>query len=162
MSNSSPKAASPLLWSGRLLNYILHNIHALYSIQFILFIYLFLGLKVVKMPSLTMLEDFCTHHGLTTNDINKEVSEKHILEIYARMINPVLVANHLCLSKADIESIELRARDSMKLMRLYVLQDWKEMGSLDETATYGVLLEALLNSGNSKTALEISKLLSHK
>ena len=112
------------------------------------------------MPSLTMLEGFCTHHGLTTNDINKEVSDEHILEIYAQMVNPTLVANHLCLSQADIASIKFRARDSMKLMSLYVLQDWKEKGILDETATYGALLEALLNSGSSKTALEICKLLS--
>ena len=77
------------------------------------------------------------------------------------MVNPILVANHLGLSQADIESIEFRARDNMKMMRLYTLKEWKDKGVLDETATYRVLLEALLLSGNEKTAFEVCKLLGH-
>ena len=111
------------------------------------------------MPPSTRLKDFCTLHRLTSNDIDKEVSEVHILEIYAQMVNPVLVANHLGLSKADIESIEFRAGKDMEMMRLYTLQAWKEKKIL---TTYQVLLEALLNSKNSETALEICKLLSNK
>ena len=77
------------------------------------------------------------------------------------MVHPILVANHLGLSQADIESIKFGARDSMELMRLYTLQKWKDKGVLDETATYRVLLEALLLSGNEETALEVCKLLGH-
>ena len=122
---------------------------------------MFLGSTAVQTPSSTRLDGFLTHHRLTSNDINKEVSDEHILEIYAQMVSPVLVANHLGLSHADIESIEFRARDSMEMMRLYTLQKWKDKGTLDETATYRVLLEALLNSGNEETALEVCKLLGH-
>ena len=75
------------------------------------------------------------------------------------MIHPFLVANHLGLSRVDIESIEFRARDSMEMMRLCTLQKWKDKGVLDESATYRVLLEALLLSGNSETALAVCKLL---
>ena len=49
----------------------------------------------------------------------------------------------------------------MEMMRLYTLQKWKDKGTLDETATYRVLLEALLLSGNEGTVLEVCKLLGH-
>ena len=119
------------------------------------------GTKAVQTPSATKLHVFCTHHGLTSNEIDQKVSDEHILEIYVQMVNPILVATHLGLSQADIESIQFKARDSMKMMRLYILLDWKEKGTLDETPTYRVLFKALLNSGNSKTALEVCKLLGH-
>ena len=77
------------------------------------------------------------------------------------MVHPILMANHLGLSQADIESIKFGAGDSMEMMRLYTLQKWRDKGTLDETATYRVLLEALLNSGNEETALEVCKLLGH-
>ena len=106
-----------------------------------------------------MLDVFCTLHGLTSNDIDQKVSDEHILEIYAQIVRPVLLAIHLGLSQADIEYIEFKARDNMEMMRLFTLQEWKDKGVLNETATYRVLLEALLLSGNEKTALEVCKLL---
>ena len=123
---------------------------------------MFLGSTAAQTPSSTRLDGFLTYHRLSSNDIDKEVSDEHILEIYAQMVNPVLVANHLGLSQADIKSIEFRAKNShMKLMTLYILQNWKEKGILYDTATYRVLLAALLSSGNEKTALEVCKLLGH-
>ena len=122
---------------------------------------MFLGSTAVQTPSSTRLEGFCTHHGLSSNDVDQKVSDEHILKIYAQMVHPILMANHLGLSQADIESIEFRARDNMEMVRLYILQKWKDKGVLDETATYRVLLEALLLSGNEKTALKVCKLLGH-
>ena len=133
-------------------------VHARQNVPLFIF---FLGSKAVQTPSSARLEGFCTYHGLTSNDIDQKISNEHILEIYARMVHPIRVANHLDLSQAVIESIKFRAGDSMELMRLYTLQMWKDKGVLNDTATYQVLLEALLLSGNEETALEVCKLLGH-
>ena len=104
----------------------------------------------------------CTRYGLTSNDIDQEVSDEHIIEIYGQMSHRIMVAHHLGLSGVDIESIEYRVGRDMKLMNIYILQEWKRKRFLNETANYRVLLEALLNSGNERTVLKVCKLLGHQ
>ena len=111
-------------------------------------------------PNLSLeLDAFCTNHTLTTADICKEVCDKHICDICDQMGEAILVATHLGLSKADIEAIKYRAGQDMKLMRLYILQEWKTEGLINGTATYQVLLEALLKCKSFNTAYEVCKLL---
>ena len=96
---------------------------------------------------------------LSSDDIDKEVSAEHILEIYPQMEKWELVAHHLGLSGPDIEAIQHKAKHDIRLMRLYTLQEWKSKGILNGTATYRVLLEALLRSGSSDSAVQVCRLL---
>ena len=90
----------------------------------------------------------------------KEVSDEHIIEIYSQLANWKRVAAHLGLTQADVQAIESGARPDEKLMRLYMLQEWKRKKMLDGTATYQVLLEALKKCNCSDSAVQVYKLLS--
>ena len=76
------------------------------------------------------------------------------------MKNWKLVANHLGLSEADIQAIQHRSMQDQQLMRMYTLQEWKNKKLIYGTATYRVLLEALLSSGCAQTATQVCELLS--
>ena len=54
------------------------------------------------------------------------------------------MATHLGLTQADVQAIEGRARPDEELMRLYMLQEWRGKERLSGTATYQVLLKALI------------------
>ena len=71
------------------------------------------------------------------------------------------MAAHLGLTQADIEAIEYRARPDEEVMRLYMLQEWKKKKTLDGTATYQVLLNALIKCKCSDSASLVCRLLSH-
>ena len=101
----------------------------------------------------------CKRFELSNDDINKEVSEKHILEIYPQLKNWIRVALHLGLTQADVQAIESEARSDEKLMRLCMLKEWKRKKMLDETATYQVLLEALIECNCSESAVQVCELL---
>ena len=103
--------------------------------------------------------ELCKRHKLSDNDINKEVSKEHIGEVYPQLEKWELVAHHLGLSGPDIEAIKYKAMYDVELMRLYTLQKWKSKGTLDGTAVYRVLLEALLKSGSSNSAVQVCRLL---
>ena len=105
------------------------------------------------------LVELCKRFKLSNDDIDKEVSAEHLLEIYPQLESWKLVAHHLGLIALDIEAIEHKSQQNIELMRLYTLQEWKSNGILDGTATYKVLLEALLKSGSSDSALQVCKLL---
>ena len=105
------------------------------------------------------LVELCKRYKLSDNDINKEVSDEHIDEIYPQLEKWELVAHHLGLSGPDIEAIEHKAQRDVRLMRLYTLQEWKSKGTLNGTAVYRVLLEALLKSGSSNSAVQVCGLL---
>ena len=87
------------------------------------------------------------------------VSRDHILEIYSQLVNWKRLAAHLGLKNYDVEAIEYKAGRDVKLMRLYTLEEWKDKGILDGTATYKVLLEALIRSENSEMAIKLRELL---
>ena len=103
--------------------------------------------------------DLLQRTGLSNTDIDKECSDKHILKIYPNLENWERVAFHLGLDLPDIEAIETKAKRDIKLMRLYALKKWKSDGMISGTATYRVLLEALIECECSKQVLEICRLL---
>ena len=108
----------------------------------------------------SQLVELCKRYKLSDDDINEEVSNKHILEIYPQLEKWKRVAAHLGLTQADVQAIEGRARPDEELMRLYMLQEWKAKKRLDGTATYQVLLNALIECNCSESALQVCELLS--
>ena len=103
--------------------------------------------------------ELCKRHKINDNGCDKEVGDSHIDEIYPQLEKWKMVAHHLGLSGPDIEAIEHKAQRDVRQMRLYTLQEWKSKGILDGTATYKYLLEALLKSGSSNSAVQVCKLL---
>ena len=109
----------------------------------------------------SQLVELCKRFELSNDDINKEVSDDHILEIYPQLENWRLVAVHLGLTQADVQAIVSQATlGGETLMRVYMLQEWKKKKRLDGTATYQVLLKALIKCNCSESALQVCKLLS--
>ena len=108
------------------------------------------------------LVELCKRFELSSDDIDKEVSDKHILKIYPQLKNWRRVAAHLGLTQADVQAIEGRAKSDEELMRLYMLQEWKTKKRLDGTATYQVLLEILIECGCSESAIQVCELLAQK
>ena len=107
----------------------------------------------------SQLVELCKNHELSQDDIKREVSEEHILEIYAQLEKWKQVAAHLRLTREDVEAVESRARTDEELMRLYMLQEWKKRNKINKMATYQVLLEALLKCTCSKSAVKLCELL---
>ena len=101
--------------------------------------------------------DIYKRFGLTDNDINREVEDGHISEIYRQLEKWELVAHHLGLTGPDIEAI--RARQGIGLKRLYTLQEWKKKEKLFGEATYGALLKALHECGCSDIEVKVCELL---
>ena len=106
------------------------------------------------------LEELCKRFELSNDDIDKEVSGDHILEIYSQLENWKEVAAHLGLTQEDVEAIEGRAGLNEKLMKLYMLQEWKRKNKIKGAATYRVLLEALLKCDCANTVVKVCELLS--
>ena len=101
--------------------------------------------------------DICKRLGLTDDDLNREVEDEHINEIYRQLGQWELVAHHLGLSGPDIEAI--RAKQGIGLNRLYTLQEWKNKRKMYGQATYGVLLKALQECGCSNIVVKVCELL---
>ena len=102
----------------------------------------------------------CSRFKLSDDDIKKEVSDDHILEVYHQLEKWKQVAAHLGLTRADVEAIESSARPNEELMRLYMLQEWKRKFKLDGTASYQKLLEALISCCCSESAVQVCEMLS--
>ena len=108
------------------------------------------------------LVELCERFDFSNTSIEKEVSDKHILKIYPQLEKWKRVAAHLDLTQADVQAIEGGARPDEVLMRLYMLQEWKRKKRLDGTATYQVLLEALIECDCSESAIQVCEQLAHK
>ena len=108
----------------------------------------------------SQMVELCTKFQLSNDNIDKEVSDEHILEIYPQLGKWKRVAAHLGLTQADVIAVESMARPDQELMRLYMLQEWKRKKRLVGTATYQVLLKVLIKCDCSESAIEVCKLLS--
>ena len=108
----------------------------------------------------SQLVELCKRYKLSDEDIDKEVSDEHILEIYPQLEKWKRVAAHLGLTQADVQAIEGRARPDEELMRLYMLQEWKAKKKFDGTVMYQVLLKALIKCNCSESATQVCELLS--
>ena len=119
------------------------------------------------------IADIRKEFGLISADIDKEVGDEQILEFYP-LLNEEgllpnkwrLVAAHLGLTIADIDAIEHSNRsltpcswpynkEEGMVKGLYVLQKWKNNGTFNRTATYHVLLEALIRCECTSSAKQI-------
>ena len=99
--------------------------------------------------------------SVTADLINQPVTDDHILEIYPQMKQWERVAKNLKLTDADIEGIKEKARLDTNLMRLYVLNEWKNKRRIFGDNTYKDLLEALLKGDcDTDSAEQICELLS--
>ena len=107
----------------------------------------------------SQLEELCKRFDLTDDDIDMEVSNEHIKEIYSQLKKWRRLAVHLGLTGADIEQIAQEANQDVALMRLYMLQQWKSKGKLDNKSTYRVLLNALLECSCTESAVQLCELL---
>ena len=105
------------------------------------------------------LEDLLKKTGLFNTEIDQEINDDHILEIYPNLEKWERVSAHLGLKQADITAIKQDAVNDTELMRLYALRKWKSMSVLKGTDTFRVLLKALLKCGCTEIALEVCELL---
>ena len=113
--------------------------------------------QTVDHHAQSLLLELCKK--MSERDLNKEVSDQHILEIYPQLENWKRVAAHLGLTRADVQAIDSGARPDEKLMRLNMLQEWKSKKMLDGTDTYGALLNALIQCGCTESANQVCQLL---
>lgn len=103
------------------------------------------------------VEDLIAKSGV--KNIDKECSDNDILE-FGDFCDPwELVGKHLPLSQAEISAIAEDNRTA-SLRRLGVLQKWKS--KLAFKATYRVLIDALLKSGNADLALKVCQILAQR
>ena len=107
------------------------------------------------------LEDLLKKTGLASTDIDQELDDDHILDIYPNLEKWERVSAHLGLRQADITAIKQAAVNDIELMRLYALRKWKSMSVLKGTDTFRVLLKALLKCGCTELALEVCKLINN-
>ena len=111
-------------------------------------------------PQSFRIDDLCTMYGLSSEDIDKDVSDNDILEIYRQLEKWEEVANHLGLTPADIEVIN--AEHDVQLKRLHMLQTWKSKGIATGTAvSYRVLIQTLLKCECSSSAVSVCKLITN-
>ena len=102
----------------------------------------------------SQLSDLCKQFGLTSDDIDKEVSDEHILECDFQLEEWELVAAYLGLTRADIQAIEHPDEPDEEEMRLYILQKWKTKKS-HGAAAYHVLLKALIKCECKESAEQL-------
>ena len=96
------------------------------------------------------------------NQLDQEISEEDILEIYPQLENWLQVAPLLGLTPPDLEAIKHKAMGDVKLMRMYMLQEWKSRSLLSGQDTYRVLLDALVKSQSTKTVKHVCEMLQRK
>ena len=110
----------------------------------------------------SQLEVLRRQFSLTMDDIDKEVSNDDILEIYHQLEKWEEVAVHLGLTPAEIEVIEGKAMRDVELKRFHMLQKWKNKGIAAGTAvSYRVLIQALLKCECSSSAIFVCKLITN-
>ena len=116
---------------------------------------------LIKNPSQVLssqVEDLCKEFGLTSDDIDKKVSDEDIVEIFPLLKNWEIVATCLCLTPEDIQDIKyppgqkIFCHPDEELIPLYMLQEWKRKKRF---ATYRVLLETLIQCKCAESAKQI-------
>ena len=112
-----------------------------------------------KRSSGTGIEHLLQTAGLSSDAVDQECTNEHILDIYQHLDKWELVSIHLGLNRADITAIKQDAANDTELMRLYALQKWKSMSIVGGTDTFRVLFKALLKCGCTEHAIEVCELL---
>ncbi len=107
----------------------------------------------------TEVDALLSNNGLTCTDGNKECKDDHILNISLQLEKWELVAAWLGLTAAEIEAIKYNNQCNIEMMRLNCLKKWKSKALLTGTATYRVLLQALLALSCNDQAKQVCSLL---
>ncbi len=103
----------------------------------------------------TTVNTLLSSNGLGFEDVNTECRYDHLYEISKQLENWEQVVMRLGLTQDDIDLIK-RNNPSMMRRRLDSLNKWKSMTG---TATYRVLLQALLGCGYNDQATQVCSLL---
>ncbi len=106
----------------------------------------------------TDLDALLSSNGLTCTDVDGECKDDHILKISLQLEQWELVATRLGLTAAEREAIKGN-NQTTEMMRLNCLKKWKSKALLRGTATYRVLLQALLDCGCNDQAKQACSLL---
>ena len=108
------------------------------------------------------LETLCLRFRLTSKDIDEEVCDDDILNLYHQLGKWEEVAIHLGLTPAEIEVIEGKAVRDVELKRLLMLQKWKNKGIAAGTAvTYRILIQSLLKCECFSSAITLCELITN-
>ena len=99
--------------------------------------------------------DLCKQFKLTSDDIDKEVNDEHILKFYPLLENWKRLAVHLGLDQAKFRAIQYAAWPDEELMKLSILQEWKGEKKLEYKAKYQILLEALIKCNCLDSAVQV-------
>ena len=113
--------------------------------------------QAVLSPT-TEVDALLSSNGLMYKDVNRECRDDHILEISQQLEQWELVATRLGLTLAEIGAIKYNNR-SIDMMRYNTLKKWKSKALLSGTATYRVLLQALLALSCNDLANQVCSLL---
>ncbi len=106
----------------------------------------------------TEVNALLSSNGLTCTDGNKECKDDHILNISLKLEQWELVATRLGLTAAEREAIKGN-NQTIEMMRYKALKKWKSKNLLNGTATYRVLLQALLALSCNDQAKQVCSLL---
>ena len=106
----------------------------------------------------TEIDALLSNNGLTYKDVDEECTKDHIFKISLQLEKWELVATRLGLTPAEIEAIKYN-NQNIEMMRLNCLKKWKSKALLSGTATYRVLLQALLDCGCNDQAKQACSLL---
>ena len=121
----------------------------------LLFLYICIGIRQPAQQS--PFDTLCARFGLEIGIINNEVTDEHILQIYPQLENWKRLALHLGFTHPNVKAIENEAQLDEKLGRVYLLQKWKEKGKINGTATYQVLIKAMLDAECLDSAEKLCK-----
>ena len=106
----------------------------------------------------TEVDALLSSNGLTCTDGNRECRDQHIFEISQQLEQWELVATRLGLTPAERVAIKGN-NPTVEMMRYNTLKKWKSKALLNRTATYRVLLQALLDCGCNDQVKQVCLLL---
>ena len=111
-----------------------------------------------RCKSQSRIYKFLVQHGYTDVHIDDICDDKHILEVCQKLPQWETLAFHLGLDEANVKTIKEDHKGNNELQKLYALREWRSHGLIDGTATYRVLIEALLKCVYTEVALELCRL----
>ena len=102
------------------------------------------------------LDELLKEVGITHKQLKEKCTNEHLHGIALSLKSWRTLAPHLRLSSSEVEAVDKDAH-SEKERRQKFLELWKDKFAF--TATYKVLVEALLENGNADQAEEVCRLL---
>ena len=104
----------------------------------------------------TSLQDLIEKYHLTPRQLDKEVSEEHLMDVSWIIADHETVGPELGLSDAEITAVNADGR-TQQLKKIKMLKTWKQKSAWK--ATYRRLIEALLKCCRGDNAQKVCELL---